>query len=144
MSDWVEQVLALSKADGCVVILSESSTVNLRWATNTLTTNGSQRERSLTVISIVGESVGVRSASVLDDLESLVRASEQAARDAGPAEDASPLVEGGQDGSFSQPAELATTAVFASLAGDLGTSFTSAQADGLRHFGYASHDLTTT
>ncbi len=144
MSALVEQVLALSKADGCVVIVSESSSVDLRWATNTLTTNGSHLERSLTVISVYGESVGVRSASVLDDLEALVRASEAAAREAAPAEDYAPLVTGGQDASWSDPAETTTTAVFSSVADDLGESFRSGQADGLRHFGYASHRLTTT
>jgi predicted Zn-dependent protease len=144
MSEVVEKALALSRADGCVVILSESSTVDLRWATNTLTTNGSRRERHLTVISVYGESVGVRSASVLDDLEGLVRASEQAARDAGPAEDNAPLVTGDADPDWGDPAETTTTAVFSQLAGDLGDSFAAAQADGLRHFGYASHETSTT
>lgn len=143
-SDCVEKVLALSKADGCVVLFEESSTVDLRWATNTLTTNGSRRERSVTVISVMGESVGVRSASTLDDLEGLVRASEQAARDAGPAEDAGPLVTGDAQDDFGDPAEVTTTAVFATLATDLGTSFDAGRADGLRHFGYATHDVTTT
>ena len=144
MSEVVDRALALSRADGCVVILSESSTVDLRWATNTLTTNGSRRERSLTVISVYGESVGVRSASVLDDLEGLVRASEQAAKEAGPAEDYAPLVTGDADPSWAEAAERTTTAVFASVASDLGASFRAAQADGVRHFGYASHSLTTT
>ncbi len=144
MSAVVESALTLSKADGCVVILQESSTVNLRWATNTLTTNGSRRERSLTVISVVGESVGVRSASTLDDLEALVRASEQAAREAAPAEDYTPLIIGSADAGFDAPAERTTTAVFAQLATDLGQCFETGRADGLRHFGYASHDTTTT
>lgn len=144
MSEIVEKALSLSAADGCVVLFEESSTVDLRWATNTLTTNGSRRERSLTVISVIGESVGVRSASTLDDLEGLVRASEQAAREAGPAEDYGPLLGGTSDTSFDDPAELASTTVFTELASDLGASFAAASADGLRHFGYASHDLTTT
>ncbi|MCW2598250.1 MAG: hypothetical protein JWM02_79 [Frankiales bacterium] len=144
MSEIVEKALSLSKADGCVVILEESSTVDLRWATNTLTTNGSHRERSLVVISVIGESVGVRSASVLDDLEGLVRASEQAAREAGPAEDFEPLVTGEADPSFADLAEVTTTAVFSTLARDLGTCFDAGRADGLRHYGYASHDVTTT
>ena len=144
MSDVVERTLALSKADGCVVLLHESSTVDLRWATNTLTTNGAHRERQLVVVSVIGESVGVRSASVLDDLEGLVRASEQAAREAGAAEDFGPLVTGGQDADWSDPAQLATTGVFADVARDLGASFAAGQADGLRHYGFASHGLTTT
>jgi len=144
MSDLVEQALALSQADGCVVILTESSTVDLRWANSTLTTNGSRRERDLTVISVVGESVGVRSASVLDDLEGLVRASEAAAREAAAAPDYAPLVPGPADASFGDPAELTTTAVFTTLAGDLGASFAESGSLGLQYFGYASHDVTTT
>jgi predicted Zn-dependent protease len=100
----VERALALSKADGCVVLVQESSTANLRWANNTLTTNGAGRDRSVAVISVMGESVGVRSATVVDDLEGLVRASEQAAREAGPAEDAGPLVTGDAAADFTEPA----------------------------------------
>jgi predicted Zn-dependent protease len=143
-SEIVERALALSKADGCVVLLQESSTVNLRWATNTLTTNGSRRERSVTVVSVVGESVGVRSSSSTDDLEALVRASELAAREAAPAEDYGPLLAGPADPGFADPAAATTTAVLAQLAKDLGESFRAGQADGLRHFGYATHDVTTT
>ena len=143
-ADVVERVLGLSHADGCVVILTESSTVDLRWANSTLTTNGSRRERDLTVISVVGESFGVRSASLLDDLEGLVRASEGAAREAGPAPDYAPLVTGPAEPSFRDPAEHTTTAVFAQLARDLGQSFEQAPSLGLRHFGYASHEVTTT
>ena len=57
------------------------------------------RSRKVAVISVVngatGTAAGVveRSAVTGDALEDLVRASEQAARDAGPAEDAAPLVE---------------------------------------------------
>jgi predicted Zn-dependent protease len=140
----VERALSLSKADGCVVLVEESSGVNLRWANNTLTTNGSMRTRSVTVISVVAESVGTRSATVLDDLEGLVRASEQAAREAGPADDYAALVTGDADPSFNAAADTATTEVFASLARDLGESFAAARADGRRLFGYASHDVTTT
>jgi predicted Zn-dependent protease len=144
MSQIVEQVLQLSKADGCIAILQESSTVDLRWATNTLTTNGSHLERSLVVISVIGESVGTISASKLDDLEALVRASEQAARDAGPAEDYAPLVDGGADAAFGDPAETTTAEVLRTIAADLGESFRQARSDGLRHFGFATHGVTTT
>jgi predicted Zn-dependent protease len=144
MSDVVERALALSRADGCVVVLQHRHSVNLRWANNTLTTNGSSRDHSLTVISVAGRSVGVRSASVLDDLEALVRASEEAARQASPADDYAALVEGPADPGFASAAESCTTAVFAELARDLGDSFAAARADGRRLFGFATHDVTTT
>ena len=140
----VERALSLSRADGCVVVVRESSTVNLRWAGNTLTTNGTGSDRSVAVISVVGEAVGVRSASVVDDLDALVRASEQAARDAGPAEDAGPLVTGGAAVDFTEPAQTTSTAVFEQFARDLGAGFGAARRDGLRLYGYASHDITTT
>ena len=140
----VERCLALSKADGCIVVVRESSTANLRWANSTLTTNGAGTDRSVSVISVLGESVGVRSASVLDDLEGLVRASEHAARDAAPAEDAGPLVEGPAQQDFADPAGQTSPSVFASVATDLGERFRAAGADGLELYGYASHDVTTT
>ena len=36
----VEQALTLSEADGCIVIGEERTEANLRWAANSLTTNG--------------------------------------------------------------------------------------------------------
>ena len=101
--DTVERALAASKADGCMVVVGERSETNLRWANNTLTTNGEMRSRSIAVLSVVdgasGTAAGVveRSTVTADLLEDLVRASEQAARDAGPAEDAQPLVESSGD-----------------------------------------------
>ena len=144
MSTVVEQALALSEADDCVVVVRESSSANLRWAGNTLTTNGAVRGRSVSVISIVGESVGVRSATVVDSLEDLVRASEQAARDAAPAEDYGPLVQGGAAADFAEPAAETSPSVFAQVAADLGAAFGAARSDGISLYGYASHDLTTT
>jgi predicted Zn-dependent protease len=143
-ADVVERALALSQADGCVVVVGESSSANLRWAGNTLTTNGAVRGRSVTVISIVGESVGVRSATVVEPLEDLVRASERAARDAEAAEDYGPLVEGGAAADFAEPAAETAPSVFASVAADLGAAFEAARGDGIALYGYASHDLTTT
>ena len=46
----VERALAAAGGDDCVVIADEVSSANLRWAGNTLTTNGVSRSRSLTVI----------------------------------------------------------------------------------------------
>ncbi len=143
-ADLVERTLAMSQADGCLVLVRTNSSVDLRWAGCSLTTNGTSRDRSVTVISILGESVGVRSASVLDDLEGLVRASEQAARDAGPAEDAGPLVSGGADADFEQAAPTLSTSILSGFAAGLGDRFAAARADDLRLYGYATHELDTT
>lgn len=98
--DVVDRALAASTADACVVRLDESSEANLRWAGNTLTTNGLMRGRSLTVVATVGAAegtaAGVVSSSHVDEAQILdvVRRAEQAARDSGPAEDAQPLLSG--------------------------------------------------
>ncbi len=144
MSELCERVLALSQADGCVVVVSETSSVDLRWAGNTLTTNGAGRDRSIVVVSVVGESFGVRSATTGSDLETLVRESEQAAREAGPAEDYGPLVQGAAQADFAEGASDLESAVLAGFARDLGEAFVTARAAGTRLYGYANHEVRTT
>ena len=39
----VERALAAARSDDCVAIADETSSANLRWAGNTLTTNGVSR-----------------------------------------------------------------------------------------------------
>jgi predicted Zn-dependent protease len=148
--DVVERALEYSRADGCVVLAEESSTVNLRWAGSTLTTNGDARGRSVTVIATIdgseGTAAGVvsRSGGGGDDLEDLVRRAEQAARDAGPAEDAAPLVAGSASADWADDPDTTSAAVFADLAPGLGAMFERARADGIDLFGYAEHDVTST
>ncbi|MDT9696123.1 metallopeptidase TldD-related protein [Streptomyces sp. P17] len=146
----VERALELSRADGCVVIADEQSTANLRWAGNALTTNGVTRGRTLTVIATVdgkeGTASGVvsRSAVTADELEPLVRAAEAAARGAGPAEDAQPLVTGvpASPDFTDAPAET-SSAVFADFAPALGEAFARARAGGRELYGFANHELVS-
>ncbi|MEV0964176.1 MULTISPECIES: metallopeptidase TldD-related protein [unclassified Streptomyces] len=147
----VERALELSTADGCVVIADEHSSANLRWAGNTLTTNGVTRGRTLTVIATVhgtqGTASGVvsRSAVTAADLEPLVRAAEAAARAAGPAEDAQPLVSGVPvAGDFTDAPAETSSAVFADFAPALGESFARARSGGRELYGFAHHELTST
>ncbi|MEV6116719.1 TldD/PmbA family protein [Streptomyces sp. NPDC052109] len=147
----VEQALALSRADGCVVIADEHSTANLRWAGNALTTNGVTRGRTLTVIATVdgkeGTASGVvsRSAVTAQELEPLVRAAEAAARGAGPAEDAQPLVGGvPRSPDFTDAPAETSSAVFAEFAPALGEAFARARAGGRELYGFANHELVST
>jgi predicted Zn-dependent protease len=149
----VERALALSKADDCIVIADESSAANLRWAANTLTTNGVTRLRALTVIATVGGASGVaagvvaRSNVTADELEPLVRAAEESARTNAAAEDARPLVPapaGPLGGPWDdEPAETSIR-VFDTFARDLGSAFARARAEDRLLFGYAEHGLTST
>ena len=146
----VERALALSKADGCVVLATERSEANLRWANNTLTTNGSMRSRKLAVISVVngtaGAAAGVIEQSAVTDetLENLVRASEQAARNAGPADDAAPLVDPGDEGGdWTARPEETSIGVFREVAPALGAAFGRAGSEQRLLFGFAQHALET-
>ncbi|MBP0450150.1 TldD/PmbA family protein [Kitasatospora sp. RG8] len=146
----VELALGLSRADGCVVIADEESTANLRWAGNALTTNGVTRGRRLTVIATVagaeGTASGVvaREAVVADEVESLVRAAEEAARAAGPAEDAQPLVaDRPSSPDFTRPPAETSIDVFADFAPALGEAFARAGAQGELLYGFARHELVS-
>ncbi|MUT90673.1 metallopeptidase TldD-related protein [Streptomyces sp. Z38] len=147
----VERALELSRSDSCVVIADEHSSANLRWAGNALTTNGVTRGRTLTVVATVdgaqGTASGVvsRSAVTVDELEPLVRAAEAAARGAGPAEDAQPLVTGvAPSPEFTEAPAETTSAVFADFAPALGEAFARARAGGRELYGFAHHELVST
>jgi predicted Zn-dependent protease len=147
----VERALRRSRSDGCVVLAQESSTANLRWANNTLTTNGVARTRDLTVIAVVagaeGTSAGVvsRSGVTLDGVGDMVEAAEAKARSLPPAVDAEPLLDGGAAGpEWDAPPATTSIQAFASLAPELGELFQAAPAAGRTLYGYAEHDVTTT
>ncbi|MFI8942072.1 metallopeptidase TldD-related protein [Streptomyces syringium] len=146
----VERALELSRTDGCVVIASERSTANLRWAANALTTNGVTRGRSVTVIATVdgtkGTASGVVSSSAVTaaELEPLVRAAEAAARDAGPAEDAQPLVTGvPHSPAFTEAPAETSSAVFDDFAPALGESFARARSEARELYGFAHHEVVS-
>jgi predicted Zn-dependent protease len=94
----VERALAAARCDDCVVIADETSSANLRWAANSLTTNGVSRSRQLTVIAITRAGDGARAGVVSragvreDQVADVVAAAERAARESSPAEDAQPLL----------------------------------------------------
>ena len=145
-----EAALAASGADGCVVVTSEHTETNLRWAANSLTTNGQMRSRSVTVISTfdrpVGTSAGVvtRAISTVDEVADLVRASETAGRDAEPADDAAPLVEPYEhDDDWGADAAETSVAVFDEFAPALGAAFERWRRDDRLLFGFAEHQMTS-
>ena len=142
----VESALAQCSVDAMTVICHDHSSTNLRWASNTLTTNGVMRSRDVTVIAVAAGGAGVASASVADtaDVAALVEQAETAARAAGPAPDAAELVADATSGDFtSEPVETSPD-VFAQFAPDLGDWFQRARSAGQELFGFAEHELTTT
>jgi predicted Zn-dependent protease len=146
----VEQGLQATTADGCVVLVGASTSANLRWANNTLTTNGLMQGAQVTVISTVDGAQGVaagsvtRSAATSDDVRSIVAAADAAARAAGPAEDAAPLIDGDADDDFDSAPEPTSISVFDRFAPSLGEAFGRARADERLLYGYVEHTVTTT
>src|SRR5947208_3260922 len=100
--EMVERALAAARSDDCVVIADETSSANLRWAGNTLTTNGVSRSRQLTVIAISRDGTAARTGVVSragvrgDQIEDVARQAEKEAAEGSPAEAAQPLLGAGQ------------------------------------------------
>ncbi|HWG15736.1 MAG TPA: metallopeptidase TldD-related protein, partial [Streptosporangiaceae bacterium] len=161
--DVVERALSLSKSDDCIVIADEASTANLRWAGNTLTTNGVARSRQLTVIAIDrrGDSAAtgvVSRAGVRDhEIEAVVRAAEKEAAEGTSAEDAGPLVgpdegassdasgaSGASGAGWADPPERTGIGVLEGFAAQLGEALRAAGPAGQKLYGFAEHELTST
>ncbi len=141
-----ERALAVSRTDGCVVLVGESTTANVRWADNTLTTNGVSAGRQVTVVAVDGARVGSvsRSNVTTDDVADLVRAAERAAAGSEPADDAAPLVPGREQGAWDAPVEETSIRVLGGTADGLAAAFDAARSAGHGLYGYAEHDVTTT
>jgi predicted Zn-dependent protease len=137
----------LSKADACIVIGRRQTTVNVRWANNTVTTNGVMDQDSLAVVSVVGRRVAAVSRTYLppDRLEDIVRESEAACERRPDAPDYMPLV--GPDGDpadWDRPAASTDVGAVDRFVPQLGATFERAREARLLTFGYAELTAWTT
>lgn len=141
----VERGLAASAADGCVVVVTTTHTANIRWANNTVTTSGSTRALSWFVVSIIGNAAGTVESTSTEpaDIHAAVKASEQAARDAGPAQDAADLVAGNASDEFALPAQDSNFSVYDALIPSLAGAFDGARGGDRILYGFARHDVST-
>ena len=145
----VEHGLSVSKSDDCIVLVRESTQANLRWANNTLTTNGITHSAAVSVIAFVHQDSGIAAASVsgsattLDQVSALVVAADAAARAASPAEDAGELFGGEMDPTWELPPEETGIDVYADLAPGLGAAFGRATAGGRILYGFVEHQIET-
>jgi predicted Zn-dependent protease len=146
----VEHALTSTSSDGCVVILATTTSANLRWANNTLTTNGVMHHATVTVVATKGASTGAAagvvtgSAGSHEQITSLVEAADAAAAAGSPAEDARPLVEGEASATWSEPPGRTTIGVFDAFAPALGEAFGRARDAKRLLYGYVEHEITTT
>jgi predicted Zn-dependent protease len=143
----VELALQAATVDETIVIVTDRAEASLRWAGNSMTTNGVSTTRSTTVISIVRQGdtshTGVNRTSDVNPaaIGALVAAAEQAAHDAPEARDSAPLLPGsGTPDDWTAPVPQTGAAVFADVAESLSRGF--GRAD--RLYGYAHHVVETT
>jgi predicted Zn-dependent protease len=145
-----EHALATTRSHDLVVVVVAGTAANLRWADNTLTTNGASRRVDLTVVAFhrgadgVGTSSVSGTATTTEQVDALVAAADAGAASAAPAEDAAPLVEGTADADWDAPPAGTGIGVFADFAPELGEACRRADAEGRRLYGFVSHEVSTT
>jgi predicted Zn-dependent protease len=148
--DLVEHALDTSTSDQCVVIVHDSTSANLRWANNTLTTNGVMHSVTVTVVAFHATGSGTATGSVSasaasrDQVEGVVRAADAAALAGSDAEDAAELVTGEASDDWDQPSGETSIEVYADFAPALGDAFGRASSQGRILYGFVDHDVTTT
>ena len=157
----IEQALNAGRPGGeLMVIADEHSTVNLRWAANTLTTNGVASTRSLTVIAVdrrpdgsCGVGTVSRSGVQPDQVADLVGEAEKVSAEAAAADDAGDLVTEptvryahSRPGSprWDEAAASTEVAVLRGFAASLGETLREAEGAGRKLYGFAEHEVTST
>jgi predicted Zn-dependent protease len=141
------QAAVMSGADETIVLVTDKSTAALRWAGNSMTTNGETLSRDTTVISIVRRGdeayVGSMTSSAVDpqSISNLVSASQRAAKAAPEARDTAPALMGsGNPADWDSPVPVTGCDVFADVATSLASRFRGSD----RLYGFARHELETT
>ena len=137
--------------EGTVALVRVVSQADVRWANSMLTTNGERTTTTLTVMSTAtvsgGTGIGAATGPVRsrDDIDQLVEQARATAQMSGPAADAQPLVGESERDADAWDSAVPTTSgeEFSSLAPDLARVFTAGILEGIEHFGFAEHDLTT-
>jgi predicted Zn-dependent protease len=148
--DLVEHALKTTTSDQCVVIVHDSTSANLRWANNTLTTNGVMHDVSVTVVAFHGTGEGTAagsvsaSASSTEQVTRIVEQADAAAKASGPAEDAAELPAGDAAADWFDTSATTSIEVYSDFAPALGEAFGRATAEGRILYGFVDHDVTTT
>ncbi len=134
------------RCDETIVIVTERAEASLRWAGNSMTTNGVSTSRSAAVISVVYKGNSAHIGSVRSSVVSaeavgdLVAVAEQSAHAAPAAPDAAPLLTGtGSPADWSDPVPGTGAHAFAEVARALTAGFGTAD----RLYGFAHHVVET-
>ena len=143
----LDEAAKLGGADETMVLVTDTVEATLRWAGNSMTTNGASVCRSITVISLARQGDSAHIGTVVSGevdprvIPGLVAASQDAARSAPEAGDAAPLL-GGTEAPADWDAPLPGTGplVFTDVADSLSRGFRGAD----RLYGFAHHSVSTT
>jgi predicted Zn-dependent protease len=143
----LDEAAKLGGAGETMVLVTDRVEATLRWAGNSMTTNGFSVSRSIAVISVVpqGDSahIGTVVAAEVDPrvIPGLVAASHEAARSSPEAGDAAPLLaDTGVPADWDAPVPGTGPLVFADVADSLSRGFQGAD----RLYGFAHHSVSTT
>jgi predicted Zn-dependent protease len=135
------------KADETMVLVTDRADAALRWAGNSMTTNGESVRRTTTVISIVRQGKGAHVGSVMSSevdpsvIPDLVAASQDAAVSAPEARDSAPPLPATEvPADWDAPVPGTGAQVFSGVADSLARGFRRAD----RLYGYARHVVETT
>jgi predicted Zn-dependent protease len=135
------------KADETMVLVTDRADAALRWAGNSMTTNGESVRRTTTVISIVRQGKGAHVGSVMSSevdpsvIPDLVAASQDAAVSAPEARDSAPPLPATEvPADWDAPIPGTGAQVFSGVADSLARGFRGAD----RLYGYARHVVETT
>lgn len=147
LQDTLDRVLRLSRADACIAIGRRVSSVNVRWAHNTVTTNGDADDVQLSVISIYGRRVAsvTRTHFPQEQLEAIVREAEAACERRPDAPDYMPLLEGtGEPADWGAPPADSDIHVFDPFVPQLKRLYEDARRANIATFGYSEFQTATT
>ena len=150
----IESALAASTADGTIVVVQAGTEANVRWANNTVTTNGFATSLSWFVVAVSGGAAGTvaasaasaDSAAAVGEVVAAAHQAASAAAQSGRAQDEQPLIEPGaaRPGSdFADQPEATSFAVFGELLDSLSTAFDGARSGERILYGFARHEMTT-
>jgi predicted Zn-dependent protease len=143
----LDEAAKLGGADETMVLITDKVEATLRWAGNSMTTNGVSVSRSVTVISVVRHGDTARIGTVVSAevdprvIPGLVAASQDAARSAPEAVDAAPLLaDSGVPADWNAPVPGTGPSVFTDVANSLSRAFRGTD----RLYGFALHSVSTT
>ena len=141
----VEAALSASTSEHCIAIVEDSSSANLRWANNTLTTNGAMHAVQVTVIAFQGKANAsvTGSAASLEQVRTLVEAADRTAADEDEAEDYAELVPGEAAADWDEPPAGTSIGVYADFARDLGDELDRADKESRVLYGFVNHEVST-